>query len=110
MKGRLRDLKNELKKSENRSYDNLGTDQRLNLGSSRRIIEEDDNHVDTSEHGNEEQSQDSDPLFPPYPPANPDSPSRREESTPKQKVTFSYVCFICEVSLRLTLFTITCIC
>jgi hypothetical protein len=85
LKVRLHDLEDKLKKSENRSWDNLRTGKRLNLGSSRRIIEDVDNHFDTSEHGNEEQAHDLDSLFPPYRPSNPDSPSRREESTPKQK-------------------------
>jgi hypothetical protein len=51
LKGRLRDLEDKLKKSENRSWDNLGTGKRLNLESSRRVIEDDDNYSDTSEHG-----------------------------------------------------------
>jgi len=67
LKGRLRDLEDELKKSGNGSYDNLGTRKRLNI-SSRRIIEDEDNHRDTSEQRNDEQAQvdngDSDPLFP----------------------------------------------
>ena len=100
-------LKIRLKKSENRSYDNLGTGRRLNLGSSRRIHEDDDNHYDTSEHGNEKQTQvnkeDSDPLFPDYPPSDLDSPSRREEST--QKVPFPFY-VICEDFLSSILFTI----
>ena len=63
----------------------MGTGKRLNLGGSRRIIEDDDNDSEhgNEEHGNEEQTG--------YSPSNPDSPSRREESTPKQKVTFSFV-------------------
>ena len=48
LKERLRDLEDKLKKSEKRAYDNLGQVQRLNI-SSRRIIEADDNHYDTSE-------------------------------------------------------------
>jgi hypothetical protein len=54
LKGRLRDLEDKLKKSEDRSWDKLGTGKRLNLGFSRRIIEDDDIHSDTMEHGNEE--------------------------------------------------------
>ena len=68
MKGRLRDFEEKAKKTENRSWDNLGTGKRLNLGSSRHIIKDDDNHFDTSEHGNEEPTQvdneDSNPIFP----------------------------------------------
>jgi hypothetical protein len=51
----------------------LGTGKRLNLGSPRRIIEDDDNHSYTKGHENEKQTQDSDPLFPEYPPSNPNS-------------------------------------
>jgi hypothetical protein len=97
LKGRLRDLNDELKTSVNRSYDILGTGQRVNLGSSRRTIEDnDDDHSNTTEHGNEEQThvdnEESDPLFANYPSSNSESPSLREESTLKQKVTFSFVC------------------
>ena len=92
MKGRLRDLEDKLKKTENRSWDNLGIGKRLVTVSSRRIIEDDDNH--SSEHGNEEQTQvnkeDSDPLFPMSPkhrmlPSNPGSPPRFS-TTPQKKV------------------------
>ena len=101
LKGRLRDLEEKLQKLENRSWDNLGTGKHLNFGSSRRIIEDDDNHFDTSEHGNEDKAQDdredSDPLFPSYhqnkfPTSNLGSPSRRQESTPKENVKISFVC------------------
>ena len=89
MKGRLRDLEVKLKKSENRSYDNLGTGQRLNI-SSRRIIEDDDNDHVTIEQRNGEKSkvdtEDSDPLFPPnkFLHSNSGSPPRRVETTSNQ--------------------------
>ena len=91
----------------------MKTDQLLNLGSSRRIIEDNDgDHSDTVEYGNEEQThvdnKDLDPLFPDYPPSNPESPSRGEESTLKQKVTISCVSHI-EVFLSSTLLTIICV-
>ena len=66
LKGKLRDLEDRLKKSENRSNDSLGTGQRLNI-SSRRIIEGDDNDHDTNEQRNGKKTQVdteySDPLF-----------------------------------------------
>ena len=112
LKGRLRDLEEKLKKSENRSWDILGTGKRLNLGSSRRILEDDDNHFDTSEHGNEEHAQDdkkySDPIFPPYPPSNHGLPSRRDESTPKELIK-NPLYVVCKNFLSSTLFTIICI-
>jgi hypothetical protein len=70
----------------------LETGKRLSLGSSRRVIEADDDHFDTSEHRNEEHTQDSDSLFPDYPPSNLDSLSRRKKSTFKQKVKKIFVC------------------
>ncbi len=54
MKARLRDLEDKLIKSENRSYDILGTGQRLN---SRPIIEDSDNDDYASEQRNEGKSQ-----------------------------------------------------
>ncbi len=94
MKRRLRYLEDKLKKTENRSWDNLGAGNRLNLGSSGRIIKYDDNYHDISEHENEEQTQvnkeDSDPLFPmslkyQMLPTNPGSPPR-VSTTPREKV------------------------
>ena len=94
MKGRLRDLEDKLKKTENRSWDNLGIGKRLLTVSSRRIIEDDDNH--SSEHGNEVQTQvnkeDSDPLFSMSPkhrmlPSNPGSPPRFS-TTPQKNVKY----------------------
>ncbi len=89
MKARLRDLEDKLKKSENRSYDNLGTGQRLNL---RPIIEDSDNDDYDSEQRNGGKSQvdtqDSDPLFPAnhFLPSNPGSPPRRVLSTSNEGV------------------------
>ena len=57
MNERFRDLEEKLKKSKNRSDDNLGTGKRLNLGSLRRIIEDDDKHYESNENRNEEQTQ-----------------------------------------------------
>jgi hypothetical protein len=54
LKARLRDLEDKLIKSENRSYDILGTGQRLN---SRPIIEDSDNDDYASEQRNEGKSQ-----------------------------------------------------
>ena len=94
MKGRLRDLEDKLKKTENSSWDNLRIGKRLLTRSSRQIIEDDDNHA--SEHGNEEQTQvnkeDSDPLFSMSPkhrmlPSNPGSPPRFS-TTPQKKVNY----------------------
>ena len=53
LKERVRDLEDKLKKSENRTYDNLGTGQRLHV-SSRQIIEDDDTDHDTREQRNRE--------------------------------------------------------
>ena len=114
LKGRLRDLEDKLKKSENTSWYNLGTGKRLNLGSSRRIIEDGDNHSNTGEHGNEEPTQvnnaDSDPLFPAHhqnriPPSNPGSSSRRGNSTSNEKVRNCSVCHM-RCFLSSSLFTI----
>ena len=100
LKGRLRDLEDELKKPGNRSYDNLGTRKRLII-SSRRIIEDDDNHHDTNERRNEEQTQVdntySDSLFPAHHesqflPSNPSSPPRRVDSTANEEVRKCHVC------------------
>ncbi len=72
----------------------MGTGKRLNLGSSRRRIQDDGHYPDTTEHGNEEQTQvnkeDSDPIFPMSPkyqklPSNPGSPPRFS-ATPREKV------------------------
>ena len=64
LKARLRDLEDKLIKSENRSYDILGTGQRLN---SRPIIEDSENDHNVSEQRSGGKSQvdteDSDPLF-----------------------------------------------
>ena len=53
LKGRLPDLEDDLKKSGNRFYDNLGMRKRLNI-SSGRIIEDGDNHHDNNEQRDEE--------------------------------------------------------
>ena len=82
MKERVRDLEDKLKKSENRTYDNLGTGQRLHV-SSRQIIEDDDIDHDTSEQRNGEKTPSEpeyvDPLLLPnlFLPSNPGSPPRR---------------------------------
>ena len=100
MKERVLDLEDKLKKSENRSYDNLGTGQRLNI-SSRRIIEDDDNDHDTTEQRNGEktpiETEDSDPLFPVhrYLPSNTGSPPRRVQSTSNEGVKKCSVRHIC---------------
>ena len=113
LKRRLRDLEDKLKKSRNRSYDNLGTGQRLNI-SSRGMIEDDDNHHDTSEQRNEEQTQvdteDSDPLFPAHHqnqflPLHPGSPPRRVVSTANEGERKCSVCHM-RCFLTSTLFTI----
>ncbi len=89
MKARLRDLEDKLLKSENKSYDILGTGQRLN---SRPIIEDSDNDDYASEQRNEGKSQvdteDSDPPFPAnqFLPSNPGSPPRRVLSTSTEGV------------------------
>jgi len=91
LKEKVRDLEDKLKKSENRSFDNLGTGQRLNI-SSRRIIEDDDNDHDTIEQRNGEKTtadnNKSDPLFPAngFLPSNLGSPPRRVESTSNKGV------------------------
>jgi hypothetical protein len=102
LKGRLRDLEDELKKSRNMSYDNLGTRKRLII-SSRRIIEDDESHHDTNEQRNEEQTQVdnkySEPLFPAHHesqflPSNPGSPPRRVESTTNEEVRKCHVWYM----------------
>ena len=87
LKARLRDLEEKLKKLENRSWDNLGTGQRLNMVSSRRIIEDDDNLSENNEHGNEESTLvNNDPLFlNPLPSSNIGSLPQRRESTRNEK-------------------------
>ena len=100
LKGKLRDLEDKLKKSENRPYDNLGSGQRLNI-SSRRLIEDDDNDHDTIEHRDGEKipviTEDSDPLFPgnQYLPSNPSPHSRRVESKSNEEVRKCNVRHIC---------------
>ncbi len=89
MKARLRDLEDKLMKLENRSYDNLGMGQRLNL---RPIIEDSDNNDYASEQRNGGKSQvdteNSDPLFPAnhFLLSNPGSPPRRVLSTSNEGV------------------------
>jgi hypothetical protein len=96
LKERVRDLEDKLKKSENRSYDNLGTGQRLHVAS-RQIIVDDDNDHDTSEQRNGEKTpiepEDSDPLFPAkrFLPSNPGSPPRRVQSPSNEGVRKCYV-------------------
>ena len=91
MKERVLDLKDKLKKSENRSYANLGMGRRLNI-SSRRIIKDDDNDHDTSEQRNGEKTpiehEDSDPLFPAkrFLPSNLGSLPRRVQSPSNEGV------------------------
>ncbi len=91
LKERVRDLEDKLKQSENRSYDNLGTGQRLNI-SSRQVIVDDDNDNDTSEQRSGEKTpvdiEESDPLLPVnrFLPSNPGSPPRRVKSTSNEVV------------------------
>ncbi len=91
LKERVRDLEDKLKKLENRSYDNLGTGQRLNI-SSRQAIVDDDNDNDTSEQRSGEKTpddiEDSDPLIPVNQllPSNPSSPPRRVQSPSNEGV------------------------
>jgi len=91
LKERVRDLEDKLKKSENRSYDNLGTGQRLNI-SSRQVIVDDDNDNDTSDKRSGEKTpddiEDSGPLFPAnrLQPSNPGSLSRRVQSPSNEGV------------------------
>jgi hypothetical protein len=91
LKERVRDLEDKLKKSESRSYDNLGTGQRLHI-SSRQIIVDDDNDNDNSEQRSGEKTpddfEDSDPLFPvnQFLPSNIGSPPRRVPSPSKEVV------------------------
>jgi hypothetical protein len=106
LKERVRDLEDKLKKSENsRSYDILGTSQRLNI-SSRQVIEDDDNDHDTSEKRNGEKTpidtEDSDPLFPGYQylPSNTGPPSQRVESTSNEEVRKCYVLYYCSTSAQ----------
>ena len=107
-KERLRDLEDKLKKSENRSYDNLRTGRRLN---SRPIIEDSDNDHRTSEQWNGEKSQvdteDFDPLFPANQVvlSNPGSPPRRVPSPSNEGVRlWGYA--LNSIPLSLTIFTI----
>ena len=91
LKERVRDLEDKLKKSENRTYDNLGTGQRLHV-SSRKIIEDDDTDHDTSEQRNREKTT-SEPAYV-YPlllpsqflHSNPGSPPRRVKSPSNEGV------------------------
>jgi hypothetical protein len=105
LKGKLRDLEGKLKKSENRSYDNLGTGQLLNI-SSRRITEDDDNDHDTIEQRNGEKTtvdtEGSDPLFlgNQYLPSNPSPPPRIVESTSNEEVRKYYVRQICSTQAQ----------
>ncbi len=95
MKARLRDLEDKLKNSENRSFDMLGTGQRLN---SRPIHVDSENDDDATEKRNGGKSQvdteDSDPLFPADPlfranqylPSSPGAPPRLVQRTSNEGV------------------------
>ena len=99
LKARLRDLEDKLKKSENRSFEMLGTGQRLN---SRPILidsETDDVAIEKRNAGKSQvETEDSDPLFPvnpyldpPYRPhtyldSNTSEPSRLVPSTERVRL------------------------
>ncbi len=95
MKERVRDLEDKLKKSKNRSYDNLGTGHRLNI-SSRQVIVDEDNDNDTSQQRSGENTpvdiKDSDPRFLP---SNPCSQPKRVQSTSNEGVRKYFVLNCC---------------
>ena len=57
MKVRVRDREEKLKKLENRSFRKLGTRRRVDLTSTRIIVDDDDNQSDPLEPSNEECTQ-----------------------------------------------------
>ena len=66
LKERKRVLEEALKKSENRSYDELSGVRRVDKGTTRRRIEDDDdesNHLGGCNQETENVEEDSDPLF-----------------------------------------------
>ena len=68
LKARLRDLEDKLKKSENRSFEMLGTVQRLNSRPVLSDSETDDVAIEKRNAGKSQvETEDSDPLFPDNP-------------------------------------------
>ena len=109
LKERVRDLEDKLKKSENRTYDKLGTGQRLHV-SSRQIIEDGDTDHDTSEQRNREKTPSEpeyvDPLLLPIQslPSNPGSPPRRVKSPSNEGVRKLFFFIIAQLLLIVYLF------